>query len=87
MSSHSDLPLEPLIANWAVERQLFVVRGHVFGQMVFPEEPFLANATLERFDTGVSHSMTSHIGTIGKFHIAYVALERFLLVIFMTPDM
>ena len=39
--------------------------------------PLLANTTLVRFDAGVPHFVSPHIGAIGKFHITNVAFENF----------
>lgn len=64
VSSHRDLPLETPIADRTVVRQCFGVRGKVFRQVVFSEEPLLADSTLVRLDTRVTHLVTPHVGAV-----------------------
>lgn len=77
MSTHGNLTLESSIAYWAMIRQAFSVGCKMFGQMIFPEESFLTNATFVRFDPCMPHFMSTHVSSIWKLHIAHIAFEYF----------
>lgn len=44
--------------------------------MILPEEALLADAALVGLDSGVSHLMASHVGTIAELHVTDVALKE-----------
>lgn len=74
--AHSNLALEPPITYWAMIRQTLGMCCEMFGQVVLPKEPFLADAALVGFDTSVPHLMSTHVGAIRELHIANVTFEQ-----------
>lgn len=74
---HGYLPLKAAIANWAMVGQRFGVGREVLGEVVFAEEPFLADAALVRFDARVPHLVPAHVRAVREFHVAHVAFEHF----------
>lgn len=76
MSPHGNLALEAPVADRTVVRQGFGMGSEVLGEMVLAEEPLLANTALVRFDAGVAHLVSTHVGAVGELHVADVALEH-----------
>lgn len=77
--AHCDLALETSVANRAMVRQALCVGGEMLGQVVFSEEPFLANATFVGLNSGVPHLVATHVGAVGELHVTDVTLEQFPL--------
>lgn len=77
MCTHRNLSLESSVANRAMIRQAFRVRREMFRQVILSEESFLAHATFVGFYARVSHFMATHVGAIGKLHVAHVTLKEF----------
>lgn len=77
MCAHGYLSLETSIADRTMVGQCFGVCGKVLRQVVLAEESLLTDAAFVGLNAGVSHLVPTHVGAIGKLHIAHIAFEEF----------